>query len=153
MFQQPQEKFAAAQSFPCDADGVIRCSVTETVTAERSLEDLRIIAKYIGLVAERNRRYYMTWQEKLPSAAYEVVRRIRPFPFLPYGDIYGITRMQLIVQQSNNRIVVRYPKRPDDPNISELSEDDYVTYDTDLARFIKTIEKETAKLKKYEKRE
>ncbi len=150
--QAPQGKRALeGTSFPCDDTGVIRCAVLETVTVNRSAEDIRLIAKYVSLLSERNRRYYLSWRERLPSAAYEVVRRIRPFPYLPNGDMYAITDMQLILQEDRDRILVRYPRRPSDPSISELAEDDYVTYETKLSTFMKVVEKETARLKKYEK--
>lgn len=151
VMQTPQAKAAIeGLTFPCDESGVIHCSVVETVTANRSVEDMRIIAKYVALLSERNRRFYISWKEKLPSAAYEVVRRIRPFPFLPYGDMYAITDMQLILQESRDRIIVRYPKRPDDAKTNLLAEDDYASYETVLSTFITTIEKEIGKLKKYE---
>jgi len=148
--QQPQAKTPPEATFPCDESGIIRCSVTENVTANQSMEDMRIIAKYIWLVSERNRRFYVTWGDKLPSAAYEVVRRIRQFPYLPYGDMYAITDMQLILQESRDRIIVRYPRRPDKLT-SELEEVDYITYETNLTAFMKAINKEIGKLKKYEK--
>ncbi len=152
IWQEPQSKPAAQSPLVvCDDSGVIRCAVTETVPGDRAREDVRLIATYIKLVSERNLRYYTTWHEKLPSAAYEVVRRIHQFPFLPRGDVYGIVEMQLILQPDLNRIVVRYPKRPGDATLSELAEDDYATYATDLAAFMKAIAKETARLKKYEK--
>jgi hypothetical protein len=140
-----------AGPFTCDESGVIQCSVSETVTAIRSQEDIRLIAHYISLLSERNRRFYLAWREKLPAAAYEVVRRIRPFTYLPYGDMYAITDMHLILEEDRNRIVVKYPKRPESDQHSELAEDDYVVYDTDLAQFMKVIEMEIGKLKKYEK--
>lgn len=150
LLQQPPAQATPPATFPCDETGIIRCSVTETVTANRSVEDLRIIAKYIWLVSERNRRFYTTWKDKLPSAAYEVVRRIHPFPYLPYGDMYAITDMQLILQEGRDRIMVRYPKRPDKMT-SEMEEVDYVTYESNLTAFMKAVEKEIVKLKKYER--
>jgi len=148
----PQAKATTREmSIPADENGIIRCSVIETVTANRSVEDMRIIAKYVALLSERNRRYYASWREKLPSAAYEVVRRIRPFPYLPYSDMYAITDMQLILQESRDRIIVRYPRRPSDPTTSFLAEEDYITYETPLSAFMKAIEKEIPRLKKYEK--
>ncbi len=154
IWQQPQPK-PAVPSAPvvCDDTGIIRCSVAETVQGDRSREDVRLIATYIKLVSDRNIRYYTTWREKLPSAAYEVVRRIHQFPYLPHGDVYGIVEMQLVLQPDRNRIVVRYPKRPDDPTLSELAEDDYATYETDLAKFMKVIVKEIARLAKSEQRQ
>jgi hypothetical protein len=147
--QQPLDKaLVTGTPFVCDATGTIRCAVTETVSADASTADMRLIATYISLVSERNRRYYVRWDTKLPSAAYELVRKVRPFPYLPYGDVYAITDMQVILQQSRNRILVRYPKRPNQRKNAELAETDYVTYETPLAAFIKTLEKEIAKLKK-----
>lgn len=140
-------------AFTCDENGVIRCSVTETVTANRSLEDMRIIAKYVSLVSERNRRFYISWKEKLPSAAFEVVRRIHQFPYLPYGDMYAISDMHLFLDEGRNRIVVRYPREPEKKRLAPLAEDEYVIYETNLANFMKAIEKELPKLKKFEKRQ
>lgn len=136
---------------PCDLSGIIHCSVTETVKGTSSTDDIRVIAHYISLLSERNQRYYTMWREKLPSAAYEVVRRIHSFPYLPYGDMYAITDMQLIVEKDRDRILVRYPKRPEEKKAGDMSETEYVTYETPLAAFIKVIEKEVSKLKKYEK--
>jgi hypothetical protein len=142
---------AGKTDFPCDEAGIIRCVVDEKTQTQRQIEDMRTIAHYIWLLAERNRRFYVAWQEKLPSAAYEVVRRIRQFPYLPYGDMYSIQDMQLFIDEDSRRISVRYPKRPNDTNISEQSEDDYVTYGTDLAPFMKAVTREIDRLKKYEK--
>lgn len=134
----------------CDEGGVIHCSVAEAVSAPKSLDDLRLIAKYISLVSERNRRFFLAWREKPPSAAYEVVRRIHAFPYLPYGDMYAITDMRLILREDENTIEVRYLKTPNDQSL-ELDDADWVVYRADLTRFMKEIEKEIGKLKKYEK--
>ena len=148
--QPPTPQTAAGESvLASDDSGKIRCNVIETVTASRSAFDMARIATFVRLVSERNRRYYMAWHAKLPSAAYEVVRRIRPRPYLPYGDMYGITDMRLTLNEDTNRIGVRYLKTPNDTR-PELSDDDRVTYETDLRAFIKEIEKEIEKLKKYE---
>ena len=114
---------------------------------------MRTIAKYVSLVSERNRRFYISWKEKLPSAAYEVVRRIRQFPYLPYGDMYAISDMHLFLDEGRNRIVVRYPREPEKKRLAPLAEDEYVIYETNLANFMKAIEKELPKLKKFEKRQ
>lgn len=140
-----------SQTIVCDTTGVIRCSSAETVGAKTSADDIRVIAKYIALLSERNQRFYIMWREKLPSAAYELVRRIHPFPYLPYSDMYSITDMQLIIYKDEDRIVVRYPKHPEDKNSAEWTDDDYVVYETPLAAFMKVVEKEIGKLKKYEK--
>jgi len=135
----------------CDETGVIHCYVNENVTAKTRVDNMRIIAKYLWLVAERNRSFYVAWREQLPSAAYEVVRRVKPFPYLPYGDMYAITDMQLIIEETRNKIIVRYPKRPDKNQHDELAEDEYITYETDLTAFMKVIEKEIGRLKRYDK--
>lgn len=150
--QAPQVPPAAARSeVPCDETGIIRCVIDARTQTQRQIDDMRVIAKYVWLVSERNRRFYVAWREKLPSAAYEVVRRIRQFPYLPYGDMYSIQDMQLFIDEDQRRITVRYPKRPNDKHISEQAEDDYVTYTNDLAGFMKAITKEIERLKKYEK--
>ena len=135
----------------CDTTGVIQCSVSERITQDKGQEDIRMIATYVALLSERNRRFYLAWNEKLPSAAYEVVRRIHQFPYLPYGDMYAITDMRIVLEEDRNRITVRYPKRPDSKPNEELPETDYVVYDAPLAPFMKAIEKEIGKLKKYAK--
>ncbi len=140
---------APREPVQCDVEGVIHRLTIETVAASRSLFDLQRIAKFVALVSERNRRFYLSWHEKLPSAAYEVVRRIHSRPYLPYNDMYGITDMRLIHDEANNRLTVRYLKRPNDTR-TELNEDDWVTYSTDLGAFMRTIEKEIEKLKKYD---
>lgn len=136
-----------ATTVQCDASGVIHCSVAETVTAPSNTDDVRRIARYISLLSERNVRYYSTWHEKLPSAAYELVRRIHAFPFLPYGDMYAITDMQLTVERTGDRIIVRYPKKPESRK-TEWADSDYVTYETQLTDFMKTVDKEIRKLEK-----
>lgn len=151
--QAPPKAAVQGSTFVCDETGVIRCYVTENVTAKTRVDNMRVIAKYLWLVAERNRSFYATWREKLPSAAYEVVRRIKSFPYLPYGDMYAIIDMQLIIEEERNKIVVRYPKRPDKNQHDELAEDEYVTYETDLTTFMKAIEKEIGRLKRYDKKQ
>lgn len=81
-----------------------------------------------------------------------MVRRVRTRPYLPDGDTYGIQNLQVILNEDNNRIVVRYPKHPE-RHQSEFAEDDYATYEADLTKFMKDIEKEIGKLKKYETRD
>ncbi len=146
---QPQEPKGTrpVTTIPCDVNGVIRCSVTETVVAPSGADDIRIIARYITLLSDRNVRYYTSWREKLPSAAYEIVRRIHSFPYLPYGDMYAISDMQLTIERSRDRIMVRYSKKPDDKK-SEFEESDYVTYETGLSEFMKMVTKEIKKLEK-----
>ena len=56
--------------------------------------------------------------------------------------------MRLMLNEDTNRLGVRYLKTPNDSR-PELSDDDWVTYETDLRAFIKEIEKEIEKLKKY----
>ena len=129
---------------------MIRCDVVETVSAPKSIEDLRLIAKFISLVSERNRRFFIAWRQKAPAAAYEVVRRIHAFPYLPYGDMYAITDMRLILREDENTIEVRYLRKPEDRD-AEVVGEDFVVYRADLAKFMKEIEKEIGKLKKYEK--
>ena len=82
------------------------------MTGPRSLEDMRIISKYIQLVTERNRRYYIAWRTKAPSATYELVKRVKSFPYLPYGDTYSIVGLEIVLNQRINQLVVRYPKKP-----------------------------------------
>jgi len=151
VWQQPQPQeprgTTPATTIQCDASGVIHCSVTETVTAPSGADDIRIIARYITLLSERNVRYFTSWRQKLPSAAYEIVRRIHPFPYLPYGDMYAISDMQLTIERSRDRIMVRYSKKPDNKK-SEFVESDYVTYETKLSDFMKTVNKELKKLEK-----
>jgi len=139
-------------AFPCDDDGAIKCSLqqAETVTGSRSLEDMRVISKFIQLVSERNRRYYLAWQTKSPSAAYELVKRVKPFPYLPYGDTYSITGLDIVFNQTTDRVTVRYPKKPKAKS-GPVATADLATYETKLSDFIKSLQKEIEKLKKYEK--
>jgi hypothetical protein len=155
----PQQKAPDSQpvppaaTFPCDTDGVIRCALdqVENVTSPRSLEDMRIIGKYIQLVSERNRRYYISWQTKAPSAAYELVKRVKAFPYLPYGDSYSIVGLDIVLNQARDLITVRYPKNPKQNQAAPVAEKDHAIYETKLSAFIRDLEKEIAKLKKYEK--
>jgi len=142
-----------AAVFPCDSDGVIRCSFeqVETVSSPRSLEDMRIIGKYIQLISERNRRYYISWQTKSPSAAYELVKRVKSFPYLPYGDSYSIVGLDIVLNQARDSITVRYPKNPQHDQTARIAEKDHAVYETKLSVFIRDLEKEIVKLKKYEK--
>ncbi len=154
----PQQKAPAPvvpadSTFPCDAEGVIRCRLeqVETVTGSRSLEDMRIISKYIQLVTERNRRYFIAWQTKAPSAAYELVKRVKAFPYLPYGDTYSIVGLEIVLNQNRDQLVVRYLKKSKQASRSAVSDGGFATYDTTLSDFIKTLQKEIEKLKKFDK--
>jgi hypothetical protein len=149
----PEFQPSAGATIPCDAEGLIRCSFdqVETVTAPRSLDDMRVIGKYIQLVSERNRRNYLAWQTKGPSAAYEVVRRVKPFPYLPYGDSYSIIGLDIVINQTKDLITVRYPKKPKQNSAAPVADKDHAIYSTQLSTFIKDLEKEIVKLKKYEK--
>jgi len=130
----------------CDADGAITCvQEVETVSVNRSALDMRVIGKFIQLISERNRRYYAAWSQKAPSASFEVVKRIKEFPYLPGGDNYGIQSLEVVLSQSANLVTVRYPKKPDDPRSTEK-----VSYSGKLDAFIKTLERENDKLKKYD---
>jgi len=156
-FQQkpdaPSQK-AAVSANPCEVDGVILCyfDQIETVSSPRSLEDMRIIGKYLQLVSERNRRYYLSWRTQSPSAAFELVKRIKPFPYLPVeGDTYSITGISIALNQTTDRITVRYPKKLQKSMTAPIRDGDLVSYDTKLSTFINALEKEIAKLKKYEK--
>ena len=53
----PDPAAPAAAIFPCDADGAIRCSYdqVEVVTGSRSLDDMRIIGKFIQLITDKTR--------------------------------------------------------------------------------------------------
>jgi hypothetical protein len=154
----PQQKVPApsqgpATSVPCDPDGLIRCTLheTETVTGSSSIEDVRFIARYLELITERNRRYYLSWGTRLPSAAFELVRRVKSFPYVPYGDTYSIIGMDIALNQKEDRLSVRYPKYPKQNSSAPVAEKDHAVYDTKLSTFIKDLEKEIARLKKYEK--
>lgn len=149
----PEPATQPAPTYECDADGAIRCSSdqVETVTGSRSLDDMRIIGKFIQLVGERNRRYYLAWRTKQPSAAYELVKRVQSFPYLPYGDTYSIIGVEIVLSQSRDRIVVRYPKKPKLNRAAPATEKDLATYDAKLSDFIRTLQKDIEKLKKYEK--
>ena len=151
--QAPSSQPGESMTYPCDADGTIRCSFQqmETVTGSRSLQDMRIISKYIQLVAERNRRYYISWQTKAPSAAYELVKRVKAFPYLPYGDSYSIIGLEIALNQSADTVTVRYPRKPKPNGTEPIPEKDHAVYTTKLSDFIKNLEKEIVKLKKYEK--
>jgi len=153
--QKPLERqpSSVAAAFPCDADGVIRCGFdqVETVTSPRSLEDMRIIGKYIELISERNRRYYLAWHTKSPSAAYELVKRVKSFPYLPYGDSYSIVGLDIVLSQARDAITVRYPKNPKQNTTTPIPDKDHAIYETKLSTFIQGLEKEIVKLKKYEK--
>ncbi len=147
---QPERPVLA---FPCDDDGAIKCSLqqAETVTGSRSLEDMRVISKFVQLVSERNRRYYIAWQTKSPSAAYELVKRVKSFPYLPYGDTYAITGLDIVFNQTTDRVTVRYPKKPKVNPTEPVRESEHAIYSTKLSDFIKSLQKEIEKLKKYEK--
>lgn len=136
----------------CDDTGEIRCVETqgEVVTVQRSLLDMRVIGTFVRLVSERNRRYYLAWQTKAPSAAFELVKRVKSFPYLPYGDTYGITGVEVVLNQAKDEVTVRYAKHPK-PGADPLPKDDYAVYTTKLSAFIDALEKENVKLKKYEK--
>ncbi|TAK18654.1 MAG: hypothetical protein EPO35_01215 [Acidobacteria bacterium] len=151
--QAPSSQPGGPVPFPCDADGAIRCSYqqVETVTGSRSLDDMRIISKYIQLVAERNRRYYISWQTKAPSAAYELVKRVKSFPYLPYGDSYSIVGLEIALNQSADTVTVKYPMKPKPNSLEPIPDKDHAVYSTKLSDFIKGLEKEIVKLKKYEK--
>lgn len=149
----PEATTQPALAYACDADGAIRCSYdqVETVTGSRSLDDMRIIGKFIQLVTERNRRYYLAWHTKQPSASYELVKRVQSFPYLPYGDTYAIVGVDIILNQSADRLMVRYPKKPKLNAPASVADKDLATYDAKLSDFIKKLQKEIEKLKKYEK--
>jgi hypothetical protein len=144
--QKPLENQPAsvAATFPCDTDGLIRCGFeqVETVTSPRSLEDMRIIAKYIQLISERNRRQYLAWQTKAPSASYELVKRVKAFPYLPYGDTYSIVGLDIVLNQARDSITVRYPKNPKQNIRTPIPDKDHAIYATKLSAFIKDLEKE-----------
>lgn len=139
--------------YRCDPDGLITCTYQqmETVTGSRSLQDMRIIGKYIELISERNRRYYLTWQEKAPSAAYELVKHVKSFPYLPYADTYSISGLVIALDQAENRITVSYPKKVPPSQTAPVAKKDLISYSAKLSDFIKTLEQEIVKLKKYEK--
>jgi hypothetical protein len=143
---------AGQEEDTCDDTGEIRCVAMQgdVVTVQRSLQDMRVIGTFVRLVSERNRRYYLAWQTKAPSAAFELVKRVKSFPYLPYGDTYGITGVEVVLNQAKDQLTVRYPKHPK-PGTDPLPKDDYVVYSTKLSAFIDTLEKENVKLKKYEK--
>jgi hypothetical protein len=149
----PDAATQPAQAYECDVDGVIRCSYdqVETVTGSRSLEDMRIIGKFIQLVSERNRRYYLAWHTKQPSASYELVKRVKPFPYLPYGDTYSVLEVEIILNQPKDRLTVRYPKKPKLNSTAPIPESGFATYETKLSDFIKNLQKDIEKFKKYEK--
>lgn len=151
--QVPVAPVPAPTAFPCDAAGEISCAFqeTETVTGSRSLQDLRIISQFIQLVSERNRRYYIAWETKAPSAAFELVKRVKAFPYLPYGDTYSIVGVNITLNQQLDRVRVRYPRKPKQNAAQHLTEKDFVSYETKLSDFIKRLEADILKLKKYEK--
>lgn len=152
--QQPQAPPGqAVLAFPCDDDGAIKCSLqqVETVTGSRSLEDMRIIGKFIKLVTERNRRYFLAWHTKSPSPAYELVKRVKSFPYLPYGDTYAIVGLEILLNQGTDQLAVRYPKKPRQGSTARAPDGGVASYETKLSDFIKTLQKEIDKLKKYEK--
>lgn len=140
-------------AFPCDATGEISCAFqeTETVTGLRSLQDLRIISKFIQLMSERNRRYYIAWETKAPSAAFELVKRVKAFPYVPYGDTYSIVAVTVTLNQPLDRVRIRYPKKPKQNTVQHLADEDFIVYETKLSDFIKRLEADNLKLKKYEK--
>ena len=79
------------------------------------------------------------------------VKRVKPFPYLPYGDTYSIKGHDISFSQSTDRVTVRYPKKPKSSAPGQVLAADFATYDTKLSDFIKGLEKEIQKLKKYEK--
>lgn len=149
----PNASANAETAAPCDATGVIRCRADqiETVTAPRSLEDMRIIGKYVQLISERNRRTYLAWQTKSPSAAFELVRRVKRFPYLPYDDSYSIVGLEIILSQERDLVTVRYPRKPKANSTAPVPADGYAEYSTTLSVFVDSLQKEILKLKKYEK--
>lgn len=140
---QPQT-LAPPQSIVCDVTGVIECQVVERVAANKSLEDLRVIAKFVALVSERNRRYYAAFAHRSPSAAYEVVRLVRTRPWLPNGDSYGIVELKIVLREDDNVVAVRYPRRPDGTG-------GWIAYEAPLVPFMHAVEAGIVKLKKYDK--
>jgi hypothetical protein len=132
----------------------VRCLVEETVTANLAQNHVREIGHYISLVTERNLRMYAAWNERLPSAAYEVVRRLKSLPYLPYGDTYEIRDMAITIKVDAELVVISYPKKPKKPKLGEKQgEQEMITYQGDLSDFMEKIEKEIGKLKRYEKRD
>ncbi len=149
----PDAATQPALAYACDADGAIRCSYdqVETVTGSRSLDDMRIVGRFIQLVSERNRRYYLAWHTKQPSPSYELVKRVKAFPYLPYGDTYSIIGVEIILNQAGDRVMVRYPKKPKLNGPTTSADADSATYETKLSEFIKKLQKDIGKLTKYEK--
>lgn len=149
----PELSAPVGTTFLCDEGGAIKCSLqqVETVTGSRSLEDMRIIGKFIQLVTERNRRYFLAWHTKSPSPAYELVKRVKAFPYLPYGDAYAIAGLEIGFDQATDRLTVKYPKKPKLGSAARVSDGGFASYETTLSDFIKTLQKEIDKLNKYEK--
>jgi len=149
----PELQAGPSATIPCDPDGAIHCLLqeTETVTGSRSLDDVRVIAHYISLIAERNRRHYMAWGTEMPSAAFELARRVKRFPYVPYGDTYSIVGMDVALSQKEDRLSISYPKHPKQDGAAPVAEKDHAIYSTKLSVFIDALEKEILKLKKYEK--
>jgi len=149
----PSPPVQAETAYRCDPDGVITCAFqdVETVTGSRSLEDMRVVGTFIRLISERNRRYYLAWQDRAPAAAYEVVKRVKSFPYLPYGDTYSIVGLTITLNQAENRVTVSYPKKPKQNLASPVAPDDLATYSTKLSDFITMLEAEIRQLQKYAK--
>lgn len=133
-----------ASSIVCDVTGVIECQVVERVAANKSLQDLRIIAKFVALVSERNRRLFNAFAHRSPSAAYELVRLLRSRPYLPGGDTYGIVDVKVVLKEDENLVSVRYPRRADGTG-------ERVEYEAPLVPFMQAVEAGIVKLKKYDK--
>jgi hypothetical protein len=86
------------------SDGPEGCEPDAPVCFASSRNELQRIAAFVRLVSERNRRRFMRWGQRLPSASYELVRRIHPFPYLPYNDTYSIGQLLLTIDDAGTEI-------------------------------------------------
>ena len=127
------------------------CALDELPRTLPRREELRRIATFVQLVSERNRRRFARWGERLPSASFELVRRIHRFPYLPYNDTYGIRQVLLSIDDSGTEISVRYRKHPDSTRSLEAEAPEFVTYSNNLQDLMLTIDRELVKLARFSK--
>lgn len=146
--------FAAQSSAQQDAGSKIAdesawCAPDELTCIASPRDELRRIVTFVHLVSERNRRRLARWGQRLPSASYELVRRIHPFPYLPGNDTYGIGQILLTIDDTGTEVAVRYRKHPDSNGPKDAETPEFVTYAMDLADLMPVIDRELLILAKY----
>jgi hypothetical protein len=142
---------AGTAGMPAISDRSAECAPEKLPCTLPAREELRRIVTFVNLVSERNRRRFVRWGQRLPSASYELVRRIHRFPYLPYNDTYGIRQILLTIDDSGTEISVRYRKHPDSTTSREVETPQFVTYSTDLSDLMRVIDRELVKLARFRK--